>query len=95
MFYQLSKEADLDLENIIDYSLEQFGFRQTQKYINELHGLFNSLCANPVLGRKRNDLREGLQSTNKDSHIIFYTVLPDRVYIVRILHHTRDLPRHF
>lgn len=95
MVYQLSQQADFDLENIFDYSIEQFGFNQTQKYISEFDIVFKTLCNNPAKGRKRDEIRKGLRSINKDSHVIFYRVMKTKIHIVRILHHTRDLPQYF
>ena len=35
-FYILSKIADQDLEAIFDYTMEEFGFDQAEKYLLEI-----------------------------------------------------------
>lgn len=95
LFYELSDEADSDLEVIFDYTAHEYGLDQAVKYVSGFDDLFEQILQNPMSGRERKEIRVGLRSFIKDSHIIFYRVLKDRVRIVRILRGSRDLPKLF
>ncbi len=93
--YILSEIADKDLEEIFDYTLEEFGFEQAEKYLLELEEVFQNLLLNPQLGKKRNEIKKDLYSLPKDNHIIFYRILDSHIRIIRVLHGSRDIPRYF
>ena len=93
--YILSEAADEDLEEIFDYTEKHFGFAQAEKYLLEIEERLQQLCISPELGKRRDEIREGLYSFPKDSHIIFYRIADDHLRIVRILHGSKDLPLHF
>lgn len=95
MFYVLSERADADLEEIFDYTYEEFGFNQAEKYLLEIESVFYFLFKNPFSGRSRTEIKEGLYSFPKDNHIIFYRILNDHIRIIRVLHGSRDLPNSF
>ena len=94
-FYLLSEIADEDLENIFDYTTNEFGFEQAEKYLNEIEEVFQSLLLNPELGKTRNEIKINLYSFPKDNHIIFYRILDNHIRIVRVLHGSRDIPKYF
>ncbi|WP_294244506.1 type II toxin-antitoxin system RelE/ParE family toxin [uncultured Chryseobacterium sp.] len=94
-FYALSEIADKDLEEIFDYSVHQFGFEQAEKYFLEIEDVFQSLILNPYSGKKRDEIKPGLYSFPKDSHIIFYRIMDDHIRIIRVLHGSRDFPNYF
>ena len=82
-FYELSEKVDLDIDEIFDYTEKEFGLEQAVKYVSEFDTVFNQLIDNPKLGKKRNEIKDGLRSFPKSSHIIFYRILNDRIRIVR------------
>jgi len=91
MVYELSPEADQDLEDIFDYTEREFGSNQAIDYLSGFDDLFAKLVNSPELGKEREEIREGLRSLLKEKHIVFYRILPNRIRIVRILHGSRDL----
>ena len=94
-FYELSTEADFDLEEIFDYTQINHSATQAIKYLTELDYLFNQLVSNPEMGRKRNEIKQGLFSLVAAEHIVFYRILEKRIRIVRVLHGSKDIPRNF
>ena len=94
-FYILSKIADQDLEAIFDYTMEEFGFDQAEKYLLEIEGIFQNLIINPQIGKKRDEIKQGLYSFPKDNHIIFYRILDNHIRIVRVLHGSQDITKYF
>lgn len=89
--YDLTEQAAQDLEDIFDYTASEFGIDQAITYVGEFEGAFESLAANPELGRERAEIRKDLRSLVKNSHVIFYRIVKKRVRILRILHASRDL----
>ena len=95
LFYELSAEADSDLDEIFDYTAHEFGMDQAVKYTLAFDEIFERLSQNPQSGLDRKEIRNGLRSIINDKHVVFYRILKDRVRIVRILHGSRDLTKHF
>lgn len=93
--YILSEIADKDLEDIFDYTLDEFGFDQAERYLLELEKTFQNLLLNPQLGKKRDEIKKGLYSLPKDNHIIFYRILHNHIKIIRVLHGSQDIPKYF
>jgi len=93
--FELALPADKDLEDIFSYTDEEYGLNQAIKYLTELEDVFEQLVENPELGRERNEIKKGLRSFPKGSHVVFYRILVKHIRIVRILHGSRDLPKHF
>jgi len=94
-FIEISLPADKDLEGIFDYTSENFGLDQAVKYVSSFDSTFELLIANPIMGRERSEIRKNLLSTVNENHIIFYRILTNRIRIVRILHRSLDLQKHF
>jgi len=92
---ELSSEADQDISDIFDYTESEFGLDQAVSYVSAFDECFTQLLDNPELGRTRDEIREELRSINHEAHVVFYRILKDRIRIVRILHGSRDLPKHF
>src|ERR1700744_2072413 len=91
--YELSQEADNDLQQIYDFTLEKFGTEQAIQYLMGLEELFYTLCTHPHAGRPRNEIRKGLRSSSYVSHTVFYRVIGKKIRIIRVLHSSRDIPR--
>lgn len=94
LFYELSVEAEQDIDLIFDYTEENHGFAQAVEYVADFDHTFERLIQFSSLGRERPEIRQGLRSIKKDEHVVFYRVLDDRIRIVRILYRRQDLPRH-
>lgn len=87
--YKFTKKAEHDLEDIIDYTFQQWGAAQTNTYIDGLEAHGQLLADNPDLGIKREATFEGLLSFPYESHILYYMRQPHGITIVRVLHQRR------
>lgn len=92
--YQLSERATLDLDAVIDYSIESFGEKVMLGYFSSFEKCFQSLQDNPELGQGVDYLREGYRCLEHKSHLVFYRIEVKGVFIVRILHKSMDARRH-
>jgi toxin ParE1/3/4 len=93
--YRLSNEAAADLESIGDYGVATFGLAQALKYHVGLESRFELLAQFPRIGVPTYDLLPGLYRFIYVSHVIFYTIAPEHVFIVRVLHARADFKRYF
>ena len=93
--YILSREADNYLEEIFDYTFEEFGFNQAVKYLDEIAKVFIKIINTPEMGRSRNEIKKSLYSLPTGSHVVFYTIQINHIRIVRVLHGAKDMPKSF
>ena len=92
--YRLSNAAALDLENIYEYGILNFGLDQGRKYATELEETFEALGTNNQLGRTAYEFAPRLRRFSFRSHLLLYFPMPEGVLVVRILHHTMDFEQH-
>ena len=93
--YFLSRSADLDVDQLYEFGLSQWGERQADLYLQSLFGLFEILGMSPGLGRRRPELPGTLRSFPHDSHVVIYAPLGREVAIVRVVHGSADIKRVF
>lgn len=87
--YRLGPKAESDLAEILDYTVDNWGEPQADKYVGELADCFQLLADSPGIGRASDRLAPGLRRFEQGKHVIFYK--PDRngIVIARILHPSR------
>ncbi len=88
----LSVEAENDLGEIYDYSVDRFGLKVADKYVSQLVENFDLIAQFPESAIARNELTADLRTKVFSSHVIFFKVQPEQILIIRILHQSRDLP---
>ena len=95
--------AELDFANIVKWTTENFGSRQSRVYRNTLVQAIGELANGPdVAGSKaRSEIMSGLRTLHvarhgrRGSHFLMYRVAPGMtIEIVRILHERMDFQRH-
>ncbi len=84
--YRFSQRADADLDDIYDYSVEQFGLNQALRYRDELESCFAMLAEHPRIGRTSDTIRRGVRRHEHGSHVILYREERDHVLIVAVVH---------
>ncbi len=91
--YTKSKKTDQDIKRITKRSISDFGEQQTDKYLYGLEQCLQLLADNPNLGRTCDELRQGYQRHEYESHIIFYRKRKNDIFIATIIHQSRDIAR--
>ena len=89
--WRLTPRAFDDLDAIADYTIEKWGIKQLESYLDALIQRFEWLAKNPLLGRDRSDIHPGYRSFPERSHVIFYTVDGDFINIIGISHKSMDV----
>ena len=93
---KLSISAQEDIDNILVYTLVEYGQKQQDLYLSLIEQGFDTIAENPFIGRGHSDLSDNIQIWTVGKHIIVYSVNDtlDSVYILRILHQSVDLKRY-
>lgn len=87
---RLSKTAQNDIEKIDYYSFEKWGAKTANAYMAGLEARLTALLKTPLLGIDRSDLRPDNRALVSSSHVIYYRVENQFIYILTILHHSQD-----
>lgn len=92
--YSIRKLAIDDLERIWLYTNEEWGVEQADKYIRLLLSRFIWIAENPLLGRKRDDVKPGYYCFPEGMHLVFYMATKTGIDIIGIPHQSIDIVSH-
>lgn len=92
--YYLSNQALADLNAIWDFGAEHWGRDKANRYATDIHDMCHFIADHLGLGKKRDDILEGLKSYAVGSHVLFYIEQDQVIYVSRILHKSMDFERH-
>ncbi|PHR18648.1 MAG: plasmid stabilization protein ParE [Sphingopyxis sp.] len=82
------------MAEIVDCTIAELGIDQARRYRDQLQACFQSLLANPPLGRSAEEIASGLRRIRQQPHVVFYKAERDGLLIVKVLHHTMDFERY-
>lgn len=90
---RLSPAAQRDLDEIWDYSEENWGLRKAQNYVEAIRDTLTAVATgkrnkNPV------SVSEGYFKCAVGSHMVFYRTGVNSLDVIRILHSRMDVERH-
>ena len=103
---RLTAAAEADFQDILRWTLEQFGEAQARIYAETLTMALDALAAGPTVidAKARNDIAKGLFTLHvarhgrKGRHFVIFRIGHDRdrkvIEVLRLLHDGMDLPRH-
>ena len=86
----LQPRAKVDLAEIWEFIADD-SEEQADAFIDLIDQKFQLLGQQSGLGRRRDELAEGLRSFPVGRYVIFYLAIPAGVQIVRVLHGARDI----
>jgi len=90
----LSKEFNIDLDNIFQYGAHTFGLKQAEIYENDIWELVESLSRNYHLFPECHHLTTKSKIYRwiiLDSHLIIYRITENEVQVLRILNSKRSV----
>ena len=92
----LRQESLDDLNDIWNYTFEQWSESKADNYYEKIKLACNRVAKNPNIGKKYNAINKNLLGIKCGKHIIFYQVISnDEIEVVRILHERMDLKSKF
>jgi toxin ParE1/3/4 len=90
----VSRRAQVDLDDIRDYSVAEFGVARAADYLDSIEAAFRRMLEFPEIGAVQQGVRPPTRSIGCHQHRIFYEVRRDTILIVRILHKAMEVKRH-
>jgi toxin ParE1/3/4 len=84
-----------DLLDIYDYITEQAGEARAAAFIRRIEQKLALVAEYRHMGRKRDELHNGLQSFALGRYIAFYIAVDGGIDLVRVLYGGRDIPTIF
>ena len=95
--FVLSPEAEAELDDAwIHIARDSGSIDVATRVVEKISERFWLLARYPFIGRQRDDLRSGLRSFAADQYVILYRVVEnDLVFILHVVHGSRDMPALF
>ena len=94
--YILTKKTQKDLEDIWDYTFQEWSEEQADKYYMELIEACETIAKSQSIGRKYANIHQDLFGLPVNKHIIFYRKIDkNTVEITRILPGLMDIKSKF
>jgi toxin ParE1/3/4 len=94
MTLEFTDAAVSDLQSIRNYTLEKWGERQEEIYLDAMWDRFEEILIEPERWRFREGLFPGCQLAAQGKHVILFRVRGKTLQIVRILHSAMDYRQH-
>ena len=90
----LLPDAEVDIENAADYTIEQWGQEQARTYVRELRRAIELLATTALRHPIYDNVHPGLRRKRSGMHHIYYLASKDCVKILNIIHVQRDPGQH-
>jgi toxin ParE1/3/4 len=90
----LSERTELDLFRIYRY-IDERSHNAADAFLRRIDTNFDNLARFPFIGRDRSSFARGLRCLVVGQHLIFYTVEPDQIVIVRVIDGRMDVEEEF
>ena len=91
MQLRITVPALADLDDAYDYLSREATQETAEKQADAFNALFRRLLTFPYSGRSAEQYRLGLREAHTKRYRVFYSVRPDAVEIVRVLHGARNV----
>jgi len=94
--YKLAPRALADLDSILAYGTQTWGFSTASAYVAELRQKFRLLARRPGMGRPRTAFGVGVRCFGHRNHLIFF--IADReggIEIIGVPHASMDIDAYF
>ena len=86
----LRPDAEADIEDVTDYTIEQWGPEQARAYIRELRSAIELLATTALRHPIHENVYPGLCRKRSGMHHIYYLASQDFVDILNVIHVQRD-----
>lgn len=87
----LTRNAALDLRNIHERSLREWGKAVADSYVADLYAVMRKVVANPELGRLRHHRSAPFLMVPARKHFLIYDCIPEGIAILTFQHQVRDI----
>lgn len=88
----LTQAAKSDINDIMDYGVENFGYEKALSFIDRIFDVLDLLCESHYkIGNSRRHIKQDLFSFPVESYVSFFYRTEIEIKVVRILHHSKDI----
>ncbi len=90
----LRPDAEADIEDAADYTIQQWGAEQARAYVRELRRATEQLATTALRHSIHNTIYPGLRRKRSGMHHIYYLATENCVEVLNIIHVSRDPAQH-
>ena len=87
-------QAEADILEIWGFIAED-SVAEADRWVDRLDAKFELWATQPMMGRPRDELAQGLRSLTFGRYVIFFEPMLEGLDVVRVLHGSRDLEADF
>ena len=87
-------QAEADILEIWDFIAED-SVAEADRWVDRLDAKFELWATQPMMGRPRDELAQGLRSLTFGKYVVFFEPMLEGIDVVRVLHGSRDLEADF
>ena len=89
---QLSRRATLDIQHIESYSIEKWGEKVADEYLQSIEDALNLILENPTLLRSKPEVSDSLCFYRVRQHFLVCAIFKEIIFVLTIKHGAIDLP---
>ena len=93
MKLDISEDALGDLDEILSFSIRQWGPARAFDYIADIRAKAEALARGDLSGMEADEIGPGLRRQIVGAHVIWFRVEAERLRVIRVLHQSRDAGR--
>ena len=91
----ISPKAEEDLSEIYNYTFDEWGIAQADKYQDDLYSGMQAILSNSQLGKIYPHSIKQYRILHVNRHLIFYRIDVNKCIVVRILHDRMNVKSNF
>lgn len=88
----LTQRALQDIQEIFDYSVESWGKRAAEKYLDAIEAALDRVKTQPALLRPEPDLHAALTFYRFDQHLLVCDARSNSMVVLTVVHASMDIP---
>jgi toxin ParE1/3/4 len=88
----LTHRALDDIQRIFDYSVEHWGKRAAEKYLDAMESGLDRVKTQPGLLRPEPDFHESLTFYRINQHLLVCDARPESIVVLTVVHGSMDIP---
>ena len=89
---QLSRRATLDIQYIESYSIEKWGEKVADEYLQSIEDALNLILENPTLLRSKPEVSDSLCFYRVRQHFLVCAIFEEIIFVLTVKHGAIDLP---
>lgn len=88
----LTQHALQDIQTIYEYSVEHWGKRAAEKYLDEIEAGLERVKSQPSLLRTEPDLHAALTFYRINKHLLVCDISSESIVVLTVVHSSMDIP---